>query len=540
MPSFLPALPVCREKPNPFINFLIRSLFLYACFLIPTGYCLLNFGVNDALLSLKAVNVWQAEFWHFIGLSAFQSRIVLDSIQAAGIGLLGYLFFNYTRTEGFKSLSESKVFWATVLFSFLLVAVIPFHSSDLYGYLNRGFQQSVFRVNPYVTTVSQIPGWQNTQNAVLLHPHWVDNPCPYGVFFAFFVKHVTVLGAKQFLPSFLILKTCSAIALIASTWLVGKTATLLQWANPWQAAFWLGCNPLVLTHAVANGHNDILMMALLLLALFILAATGAHVKKQVKPKGFYKISILISVLILLLLVLPLFTLSALTKYATAIALPVVLVLLFRKKQYHILFWGGLLSVLLAAALFWPYLYQQQWQWADIISNAGKPQHSLVAMAAQALYYPVKWLGGPAEAIYNTSLAVLKPISLTLFAGLVVVQVFQFSRNSQTKAKHPGHWPLVQEAIEKIAILLTGLLLCSAKFHPWYIVMILPVVLLLSPQSRLRQFWCLVSVTQLAAFTVFQNLPVFSQLVLFGLPVYLVLKKSPLKDNAHLTTPECNN
>jgi hypothetical protein len=64
---------------------------------------------------------------------------------------------------------------------------------------------------------------------------------------------------------------------------------------------------------------------------------------------------------------------------------------------------------------------------------------------------------------------------------------------------------------------------SAKFHPWYVVMFLPVALLLPEESRLRRFALLLSLFQLAGFTILQNLPVFNVILLTLLPCWLALK-----------------
>jgi hypothetical protein len=175
-----------KSLPERLSRYLWASVGLYALFLLPTALWAIHAGVIHAGLvgfpSARAaidafVDTWQAAWWHFPGLSATVSRILLDLLEVGAIAGLAWLFY-----RGFRLLnaspalpdSDEKRLTRLILRHGaaavgLLVLVIPFHSSDLYGYLNRGFQQSALHTNPYTTPIADIPHWKQYP---FLQDHW--------------------------------------------------------------------------------------------------------------------------------------------------------------------------------------------------------------------------------------------------------------------------------------------------------------------------------------------------------------------------------
>ncbi|WP_373531013.1 hypothetical protein [Vampirovibrio sp.] len=486
---------------QPLRPFLIGSISLYALFLLPSLLLLYYAGPTDSGLSTHMGESWQATLWHFPGLEELPSRVLLDALEAVAIAALGWLFYrgflglNAAPTQEQDknpTLAVTVLLWAA-LCGGLLIWVTPFHSSDIFGYLNRGFQQSVFHTNPYVTTIAQIPHWQDSH---LLHAHWIDNPCPYGFFFARLAEWLTGWAGHSFISAFLLFKTLNWFLLLGTTGLIAHIGARLELKRPWLAAYLFGANPLVLLHAMGNGHNDIAMAFLLMASLACLLS-----------ERFRWIS------------LPLLTLSILTKYATLLALPFVVIYLFRQKAYKALLLGAALSFLLTGWLANGYIdAHQPWQWRDMLDNAGKPQHSIISMLESLVYYPLKWLHLPAKALSEGFLKILKPLFWSLFIGFYGWRIFQCLRAKITEAA----------VFYEIALVtLVMIAFVSAKFHPWYPVMFLPLTLLLPEKSKLRQFTLIFCLFQLAGFTVFQNLPVLNVVILTLVPAWLAWKNTRL-------------
>lgn len=496
-------------KPNvlePLKRLQQKSLSLYSLLVIPSLLLWLYYGQTDASLSRSMKGAWQGTIWHFPGLDALASRVLLDALEAVVIAALGWLFYRGYRLltprepspmvvggDKDKTLGRTILSW-TALCGAVLIFTTPFHSSDIFGYLNRGFQQSFFQTNPYLTTISQIPQWQNSP---LLHAHWIDNPCPYGFFFARLTDWVTRWSGPSFTAAFLLFKLLNCLLVLASTWLVAKISRLLGHANPWLAAYCWGANPLVLLHTMGNGHNDIIMVFLLLTALWALLSQRFQWT-----------------------CLPLLTLSILTKYASLLAAPFMLLALWRKKAMRSLLLGLGLSALLLLWLGADYVDPTQpWPWNALLDNAGKPQHSMISLLANALYYPLKWFHAPARDIQAQFLSVIKPLFWAGFASFYGWRLWIALKASQFNDQR-----LLQE-VAGVSVVMIAFI--SAKFHPWYPVMFLPLCLLLPESSRLRQFALTLSLFQLAGFTILQNLPVISEILLTLVPLWLTLKGSAL-------------
>lgn len=480
---------------------LLKSISIYALFLLPTLLLVYYAGPSDSSLSTQMGGSWQATVWHFPGLAEQASRVLLDVLEAMAILLLGRLFY-----RGFQSIDHSPakewhstsalrntvLLWSA-LGGGLLIFATPFHSSDIFGYLNRGFQQSVFQTNPYATTIAQIPHWQNNH---LLHAHWIDNPCPYGFFFAQLTDWLTTWANASFTQAYLLFKTLNWFLLLGTTALIAHLGYKLNLKRPWLAAYLFGANPLVLLHVMGNGHNDIILIFLLLLAFSSLLS-----------HRFRWIS------------LPLLTLSILTKYASLLAFPFMLLYLIRQKANKDILLGFLLSLLLSAWLASGYINPHQpWQLSDMLDNAGKPQHSIISMLEALVYYPLKWLHLPAQMLSEAFLKVLKPTFWLFFIGFYGWRVLQC-----VKAKASLSAVVYETALVSVAMIA----FISAKFHPWYPVIFLPLTLILPEASRLRQFSLIFCLFQLAGFTIFQNLPAVSEFTLTLVPLWLTLKKIPL-------------
>ncbi len=482
--------------PNvSFRSRMVQSLALYALFLIPTALLLVYAGFQDATLSRTMGGTWQGTVWQFPFLGEVGSRVFLDALETLAIVALGGLYY-----QGYQLLQQSIsgndspcraiLTWVTIG-SALLILTTPFHSSDIFGYLNRGFQQSGFHTNPYLTPIADIPNWRQSP---LLHDHWIDNPCPYGFFFAQLAKWLTEWASPSFTKAFLLFKLLNALLVIGTTCLIAQVNQAAKGKRPWLSAFLFGASPLVLLHAVGNGHNDILMVFLLLSALWTIE----------KPA-------------LRWLSLPLLTLSILTKYAPLLAAPFIVVYLWKNRHWKPLLGGILLSLAITFWLGSTYVdFSQPWPWNALLDNAGKPQHSILSMLTESLYYPLKWFHLPAKAMTQQVSSVLKPLFWVSFIGFFSYQLLQFTRNAAT----------FQQLLNEITLVTVVMVaLISAKFHPWYPIMFLPLALTLPESSKVRQFSLILSLFQLAGFTILQNLPVFSQCLLTLVPLWLTIKQS---------------
>lgn len=474
-------------------RFVVASGLIYWVMLFPTAWLALSGNFQDALISRLMPQTWNAEYWHFPGLSETASRYVVDGLLYAAIIGLTWLFLRTLRLiaeqkQALMLFEVSLILTGCMMLGAVLMPVIPFHSSDLYGYINRGAQQSLFGVNPYTVTVAEIPGWQGSP---MLHEHWIHNPCPYGFFFARLAAFLTGLSGNTFFGSFMLFKALNWLAFAGSLWLIFLMSGKLGGRRPWLNVFLFGASPLVLLHAMANGHNDILLIFLLLASLWLV---------QGGRRAW--------------LALPVLTLSVLTKYASLLALPFIGLYLLKTRRYVAVAVGIMLSALLVWWLGASYVASgEPWPWKDMLDNAGKPQHSLAAALGHLVYYPVKWLTAlDADAVEKQALSILKPIFWSAFVGFYAWRCWGFLRK--------GGVAFNDLLFETGLVMLVMIALVSAKFHSWYVLMFYPLLILLPEASRLRQAGLWLALFQIAGFTFLQSLHIINWLLLTALPLWL--------------------
>lgn len=388
-------------------------------------------------------------------------------------------------------------------------AIQPFHSTDVFGYINRGWQQVAYGSNPYVTTIAQLPGWQQDP---MLTNHWVNNPCPYGPLFAHWAAWVVGVFPND-LPA-----TLGVIKGLNLLWLWGVTAAVAIGAAWWQGysptsdtgqaivlrrVYLLGMNPLLLLQHVANGHNDVWMGGLL--ALAIVASIAPYLKQETSRWELWRwpVSTILWVA------------SVLIKYATGLAGLLVIWGWCVQRQWKQVLALGSLALVTVLVLGFPYwLELDQFQLARMGANATLPHsslHGLLVFSGNAVF---KLLG-----VREFALPVwIKLTRWLLLLGLLGTLVFWGKRLFQHRQMLTNK--TVWEAGLWCLAVFVGLV--SSKFYPWYVGMVLPAVALLPGRHRLFQLVMAVGLAQVFGVTVLGQARIADVLLMTVLPLLLVV------------------
>ncbi|MBX2861746.1 MAG: hypothetical protein KTR14_10980 [Vampirovibrio sp.] len=380
-----------------------------------------------------------------------------------------------------------------ILFCGLALFIPPFHSMDLFGYINRGWQQAAYDINPYVTVVSEMP---TLGRDPMLAYHWIDNPSPYGFLYMLWAKALCWIGGGYREFTLLVFKGSNVLLHFAIAGLlylgVRKGNQLYQWDIPERQTLYLYLwNPLLILHHIANGHNDLAMAAFV-----VLAVTLAIYDRWVW-------------------VLPSLLAATLMKYAAVVTLPFAVLFFLKNRPRHPLR-TLVTSIVLSGALFlWvsgPFLLDwQSFQFEKIVANAGVPTGSIHAF----FYHAVKSLH------IGIDPEVLKA-GLTwglrgLFLAIVGVRFYRLIRRP--------HFSTEQWILE--VVLAQALLICfvSPKFYPWYLGMFLGAGLFLRAENPLRQWLVLLSCFQLLAFTFVGQAHMLNFVVMTALPTVWVFGRA---------------
>ena len=218
---------------------------------------------------------------------------------------------------GIKHLRASEIscrsvfFWA-FSFAALLTILPPYFSDDIIGYAQYGRVLAEYGQNPYLHTLSEFSDpWAQHRR------YWSHMVCPYGPVVTVLLAGVASLAGDNIVIAVVLLKLLMTGCYLVSGRIIGKILETLGDNAPYGVFFFLW-NPLILLELVGQGHNESVMIALML--------TGFYLMVRRKHDWAF---------VLLLL-------SALTKISTLVLLPAHAWLLIR---------AGAVSKLLKASVF---------------------------------------------------------------------------------------------------------------------------------------------------------------------------------------------
>ncbi len=382
--------------------------------------------------------------------------------------------------------------WITGLGLLVGIAAIlipPFHSTDIFGYINRGWQQLHYGLNPYVFTIAQIHGWAQDP---MLTDHWVNNPSPYGFLYLLLAKGLCMLGGGDKTATVYVFKLSNLLIHFAIAELIWTGATLIhrRWGSikhPELPLYLYLFNPLILIHSIANGHNDLWMGGFILLAAVCVLSEA----------WVWLIPSLIA--------------ATLFKYGAVVILPMALLLLVKKREWKALLWGCVIAFVLFIVSGFPYLGD----WAafhlkEIDRNAFVSHGSLHSF----IYSIYKTIGKDwAPALYAQKEAI-RSLLKDLFLGLYVIW---YALRLLKRFRQPRY-----EAMEWIrdALLALTILIClvSLKFYPWYLGMFFPLALLLADNDWLRNFMLVLSCMQILSITFIGQAHLMNYALMTGVPI----------------------
>ena len=115
------------------------------------------------------------KIYNFLGFkviinSSIPYKLIDDIFFTTISTILIILFFIGYKIVQSNKINQLEVIKWSIIFSILMAVAIPSHSSDLYGYIARGAQQSLYHQNPYLMPVSKIKEY-NT-NPLFINFFW--------------------------------------------------------------------------------------------------------------------------------------------------------------------------------------------------------------------------------------------------------------------------------------------------------------------------------------------------------------------------------
>jgi hypothetical protein len=293
-------------------------------------------------------------YYNFNGISfgaiAQRDPAVALSLAAATMALFPLYYIAYRLCRGQNALRLWLIVVAgAVIFALVTVFVSLITSLDVYDYIARGRITGVHGGNPYVQTPAQYPG-----DPFMEYASWKDKTAAYGPVWEVLSGFISRFAGDHLWPNMVAHK---AIALVSYFACVLAIAAILQRVAPHQAlagTLLFAWNPLILLEGVANAHNDLLMMALILGALWALGkAEEPSSDDRTRRLAYGALGII------------LLWLAVLIKFVPILLLPLFLLyLLAKEKSWRSRIETGFFLLALITLITIQH-YRIFWQWPEV-------------------------------------------------------------------------------------------------------------------------------------------------------------------------------
>ncbi|HEY5429747.1 MAG TPA: polyprenol phosphomannose-dependent alpha 1,6 mannosyltransferase MptB [Solirubrobacteraceae bacterium] len=208
-----------------------------------------------SLRSLRPVSNWLFGAFRHVGLN-----IGLPGL----IAVLVVMFLSYALTlRAVAHLSRRVVLTSIAALNVLVLIAPPLLSTDLFSYIAYGRLGATYNINPYLHGPNLI------QFDPLYHfvgTQWTHTPTAYGPLFTAISYPLAGLDIAANVFAYKAIAALSCLAIVVLVW----HAARLRGMDPVKAVALVGLNPIIVVYGVGGGHNDLLMLAILVAAIYVL------------------------------------------------------------------------------------------------------------------------------------------------------------------------------------------------------------------------------------------------------------------------------
>ena len=281
------------------ISLLLKMLFIFISivFVLPSIIYLIK---NGTILGFKNYyNFFIDDGKHKI-LSTTVYLIIFISLSSI------YLYF-INKKDSFKNIKQLIIYVAGV--SIIFIAMIPWHSSDIFYYMGVGELNSTYGQNPYYETIKKY----GTQNQEVIEKdtimkqgyinYWANTTVVYGPIAQLVFSAITKISFKNVDICIVLFKLINIIFHILNCYLIYKITKKIKFSIIY------GLNPYILMEFLGMVHNDIIIVFLVLLSLYFLLK-----KKKILPCVIF------------------LALATGIKYFTLLLLPVVILYYYKDEK----------------------------------------------------------------------------------------------------------------------------------------------------------------------------------------------------------------
>jgi alpha-1,6-mannosyltransferase len=180
------------------------------------------------------------------------------------IAVLALMFVSYALAiRAVDQLSARAVLIGVAALNAVVLLAPPLLSTDIFSYMAYGRIGALYGANPYL----------HGPTAIALDPlypfvaaRWVSTPTAYGPLFTAISYLLAPLNIARSVIAYKTIAAISSLVIVVVVW----NAARLRGLNPVKAVALVGLNPVIVIYGVGGGHNDLLMLAILLTGVYVL------------------------------------------------------------------------------------------------------------------------------------------------------------------------------------------------------------------------------------------------------------------------------
>lgn len=343
-----------------------------------------------------------------------------------------------------------------IMLGLIAVIVPPLFSTDPFSYAMYARFATLYHANPYVATAQSVA----PADPLIPYLYWRDIPSPYGPLWTLFSQVVVAGQDRSPLELILRFKVIAFACTLLDGWLI-YSFVRQRW--PEQAGWCylaFAWNPMVLIEGIVIGHNDVLILAVMLGSAFLLMRS----RPLLTTVGLAA--------------------SALIKYSTLPAVGLGGLRLLLRTPVRARWWMATrlvaATLIVAVCAFIPYWIG----FASVMSTVNEPGRGVNNLVARGIGGVLWLLSGGRLSVHTP--AVIVGIVALLFA---IWQVAEISRSRHTLEAWTIHDELAAWA-DSLAVFL----ILWPRIRTWYFLVPLGLSLAAGRAPRRISLWFLIGLT----------------------------------------------
>lgn len=281
---------------------------------------------------------------------------VIGTILFVGIFIaLAFAYYKIIKNHKKEFTNGKKVATFVTIVSILFFIMLPLTSTDVFYYIGTGWSEAHYKVNPYYTSVNDVMAETeeaaNDEMLLKMKGIWSGQTIVYGPVWPLVCKILSGLSMGNLFLALFIYKIFNLGLHLINTYLIYK---ITNKRNIFALIY--GLNPLILFDGLANVHNELLLIFLILLGLYF------YVKKK---------NVALTVISL--------ALASAVKYVAILLIPFIILYHYRKeKLLKKILYSSLWAILFIAVLVLCYLvYMREFDFLNgIMIQQGKFVNSI--------------------------------------------------------------------------------------------------------------------------------------------------------------------